>query len=40
VVLVSVGTAAILAVGFSEPSALGKVRYYARKAVPELLRAV
>ncbi|MGH7353629.1 MAG: response regulator [Candidatus Rokuibacteriota bacterium] len=40
VVLVSVGAAAILAVGFSEPSALGKVRYYARKAVPELLRAV
>ena len=40
VVLVSVGSAAILAVGFGEPSALGKVRYYARKAVPELLRAV
>lgn len=40
VVLVSVGAAAILAVGFAEPSALGKVRYYARKAVPELLRMV
>lgn len=40
VVLVSVGSAAILAVGFSEPSALGKVRYYARKAVPELSRMV
>jgi len=40
VVLGSVGASAILAVGLGEPSSLGKVRYYARKAVPELLRAM
>jgi CheY-like chemotaxis protein/predicted regulator of Ras-like GTPase activity (Roadblock/LC7/MglB family) len=40
VVLYSVGVAALLAIGISEPAVLGKVRYYAKKTVPELLQAV
>ena len=35
VVVWSVGTTALLAVGLSGPSALGKVRYYARKALAD-----
>jgi CheY-like chemotaxis protein/predicted regulator of Ras-like GTPase activity (Roadblock/LC7/MglB family) len=38
VVVWSVGDAALLAVGLGEPSALGKLRYYAKKTVPELAR--
>jgi CheY-like chemotaxis protein/predicted regulator of Ras-like GTPase activity (Roadblock/LC7/MglB family) len=40
VVLYSVGTAALLAIGLREPSVLGKVRYYAKKALPELIQTV
>ena len=40
VVLYSVGSAALLAIGLGEPSVLGKVRYYAKKALPELTQAV
>jgi len=40
VVLYSVGTAALLAIGLGEPAVLGKVRYYAKKTLPELLQAV
>src|SRR5262245_41014447 len=40
VVLYSVGAAALLAIGLGEPSVLGKVRYYAKKALPELTQAV
>jgi len=40
VIVYGVGNAALLAVGISEASALGKVRYYARRALPELVRAV
>jgi len=38
VVVWSVGDDALLAVGLGEPSALGKLRYYAKKTVPELTR--
>jgi predicted regulator of Ras-like GTPase activity (Roadblock/LC7/MglB family) len=38
VVLHGVGASALLAIGLSEPSALGKVRYYAKKAMAELAR--
>jgi CheY-like chemotaxis protein len=38
VVLHSVRGGALLAIGLSEPSALGKVRYYAKKAIAELGR--
>jgi CheY-like chemotaxis protein len=38
VVLHSVGAGALLAIGLSEPSALGKIRYYAKKAIAELSR--
>ena len=38
VVVWSVGDDALLAVGLAEPSALGKLRYYAKKTVPELTR--
>jgi CheY-like chemotaxis protein/predicted regulator of Ras-like GTPase activity (Roadblock/LC7/MglB family) len=38
VVVWSVGDAALLAVGLGESSALGKLRYYAKKALPELAR--
>jgi len=40
VVLYSVGTAALLAIGLGEPSVLGKVRYYAKKTLPELIQSV
>jgi CheY-like chemotaxis protein/predicted regulator of Ras-like GTPase activity (Roadblock/LC7/MglB family) len=40
VVLYGVGASALLAIALSEPSVLGKVRYFAKKAVPELLQAV
>jgi len=40
VVIYGVGAGALLAIGLSEPSVLGKVRYYAKKSVPELLQAV
>ena len=40
VVLYSVGASALLAIGLSEAAVLGKVRYYAKKTVPELLQAV
>jgi CheY-like chemotaxis protein/predicted regulator of Ras-like GTPase activity (Roadblock/LC7/MglB family) len=40
VVLYSVGTSALLAIALSEASALGKVRYFAKKSIPELIQAV
>jgi CheY-like chemotaxis protein len=40
VLLQGLGPRALLAVQLQDPAALGKVRYYARKAVPELLRAL
>jgi uncharacterized protein len=40
VVLYSVGASALLAIAMAEPSALGKVRYFAKKSIPELLQAV
>jgi CheY-like chemotaxis protein len=40
VVLYGVGASALLAIALSEPSALGKVRYFAKKSLPELLQAV
>jgi CheY-like chemotaxis protein/predicted regulator of Ras-like GTPase activity (Roadblock/LC7/MglB family) len=40
VVLYSVGPAALLAIALAEPTALGKVRYFAKKSIPELLQAV
>jgi CheY-like chemotaxis protein/predicted regulator of Ras-like GTPase activity (Roadblock/LC7/MglB family) len=40
VVLYSVGPSALLAIALGEPSALGKVRYFAKRSIPELLRAV
>jgi CheY-like chemotaxis protein/predicted regulator of Ras-like GTPase activity (Roadblock/LC7/MglB family) len=40
VVLYSVGATALLAIALSEPSALGKVRYFAKKSISELLQAV
>lgn len=40
IVLYGVGASALLAVALSEPAVLGKVRYFAKKAVPELLQAV
>ena len=40
VVLYSVGASALLAIALSEPSALGKVRYFAKKSISELLQAV
>ena len=39
-VLQAVGPAALLAVVVSDPGALGKVRYYVRKVVPELMQAL
>ena len=38
--LQAVGTAALLAVLVDEPGALGKIRYYVRKVVPELARVL
>jgi CheY-like chemotaxis protein/predicted regulator of Ras-like GTPase activity (Roadblock/LC7/MglB family) len=40
VVLYGVGAAAFLAIALSEPTVLGKVRYFAKKAVPELVQAL
>jgi CheY-like chemotaxis protein/predicted regulator of Ras-like GTPase activity (Roadblock/LC7/MglB family) len=40
VVLYSVGASALLAIALGEPSALGKVRYFAKKSIPELIQAV
>jgi CheY-like chemotaxis protein/predicted regulator of Ras-like GTPase activity (Roadblock/LC7/MglB family) len=40
VVLYGVATSGLLAVGIGEPSVLGKVRYYARRALPELARGM
>ena len=40
IVLYSVGTSALLAIGLSEAAVLGKVRYYAKKTVPELIQVV
>jgi CheY-like chemotaxis protein/predicted regulator of Ras-like GTPase activity (Roadblock/LC7/MglB family) len=40
VVLYTVGAAALLAIGLGEPAVLGKVRYFAKKTMPELLQAV
>jgi CheY-like chemotaxis protein/predicted regulator of Ras-like GTPase activity (Roadblock/LC7/MglB family) len=40
VVLYGVGTVGLLAVGITEPSVLGKVRYFARRALPELARVM
>jgi predicted regulator of Ras-like GTPase activity (Roadblock/LC7/MglB family) len=40
VVLYSVGASALLAIALGEPSALGKVRYFAKKSISELLQAV
>jgi CheY-like chemotaxis protein/predicted regulator of Ras-like GTPase activity (Roadblock/LC7/MglB family) len=40
VVVYRVGVSALLAVGLSEPAVLGKVRYYAKKTIPELLQSV
>jgi CheY-like chemotaxis protein/predicted regulator of Ras-like GTPase activity (Roadblock/LC7/MglB family) len=40
VVLYGVGASALLAIALGEPAVLGKVRYFAKKAVPELLQAV
>jgi predicted regulator of Ras-like GTPase activity (Roadblock/LC7/MglB family) len=40
-VLVSiVGDSAVLAIVLDEPAALGKARYYVKKVVPDLLRAL
>jgi predicted regulator of Ras-like GTPase activity (Roadblock/LC7/MglB family) len=36
----AVGPAAILAVVLRDPTALGKVRYYIKRALPELLRLI
>jgi len=40
VVLYSVGGSALLAIALREPAALGKVRYFAKKSISELLQAV
>jgi CheY-like chemotaxis protein/predicted regulator of Ras-like GTPase activity (Roadblock/LC7/MglB family) len=40
VVLYNVGASALLAIALGEPSALGKVRYFAKKSIPELLQVV
>jgi CheY-like chemotaxis protein len=40
VVLYSVGNSGLLAVSIGEPSVLGKVRYFARRALPELARGM
>jgi CheY-like chemotaxis protein/predicted regulator of Ras-like GTPase activity (Roadblock/LC7/MglB family) len=40
VVLYSVGASALLAIALGEPSALGKVRYFAKRSISELLQAV
>ena len=40
VVLYAVGASAMLAIALSEPSALGKIRYFAKKSISDLLQAV
>jgi predicted regulator of Ras-like GTPase activity (Roadblock/LC7/MglB family) len=40
VVIYGVGAGALLAIALTEPSVLGKVRYYAKKSLPELMQAV
>jgi len=40
VVVYGAGTAALLAVGLGEPAVLGKVRYFAKKSLPELTRSL
>ena len=40
VVIYGVANVGLLAVGIGEPSVLGKVRYYARRALPELARGM
>jgi CheY-like chemotaxis protein/predicted regulator of Ras-like GTPase activity (Roadblock/LC7/MglB family) len=40
VVIYGIGSSGLLAVGIGEPSVLGKVRYYARRALPELARGM
>ena len=40
VLLHGAGSSAILAVVLRDPTALGKVRYYVKKALPELLRSL
>ena len=40
VVIYGVASSGLLAVGIGEPSVLGKVRYYARRALPELARGM
>jgi len=40
VVLYGVAASGLLAVGIGEPSVLGKARYYARRALPELARGM
>ena len=40
ILLHGIGRSALLAVLVGDPGALGKVRYYVRKAVPELVRAL
>jgi predicted regulator of Ras-like GTPase activity (Roadblock/LC7/MglB family) len=40
VLLHGIGRSALLAVLVSDPAALGKVRYYIKKALPELQRMV
>jgi predicted regulator of Ras-like GTPase activity (Roadblock/LC7/MglB family) len=40
VIVYSAGSGGLLAVGLSEPAVLGKVRYFAKKALPELTRSL
>jgi len=40
VVIYGVGASALLAIALTEPAVLGKVRYFAKKSLPELLQAV
>jgi predicted regulator of Ras-like GTPase activity (Roadblock/LC7/MglB family) len=40
VVVYSAGAGGLLAVGLTEPAVLGKVRYFAKKALPELTRSL
>ena len=40
VIVYSVGGSGLLAVGLAEPAVLGKVRYFAKKALPELIRSL
>jgi CheY-like chemotaxis protein/predicted regulator of Ras-like GTPase activity (Roadblock/LC7/MglB family) len=40
VVVYGVGASGLLAVGLNEPAVLGKVRYFAKKALPELTRSL